>query len=375
MICSHIENENCIFIQLHAEQSYTNVELYKKYSLGLNNSLTNNISEHKSDEDCDERDLTNIEKGVFGRRLTKTTILNLKQYAASLKIVDKEIVIDFKQLISVQKNIFEAFHEILNNLLSKGFTIILKNIEGSLSEDLKMEVFAEKKISSNNNDYAYSNKKKSSISFKNITDKIIQDAIDTKILTEVGLLVESSIALNHSSSIYLNKYVNVKKLFDNEPFFKYCIYRLAMQMRLAADVEWAIKKDDTNADKITLFFQTLTGSHIASLLSDLLHIDICYVDHIGPINNLYNTCFGERIQKNKKYVVVSDAVCLGTEVKIAKSLIEYSGGIYLGNVSIFRTKILKNEHRRFMDYLTLFEINKESNKKHNIDFKIVADIA
>ena len=34
MICSHIENDDYIFIQLHAEQSYTNVELYKKFSLG-----------------------------------------------------------------------------------------------------------------------------------------------------------------------------------------------------------------------------------------------------------------------------------------------------------------------------------------------------
>ena len=278
-------------------------------------------------------------------------------------------------MVSAQKNIYNIFHDILNFYLEKGFKIILKNIEGSLYEDLQLEVFYEKKINSDHNDYAYSNNSGSFISLNNITDEIIQDAFEKTLIKEVGLLKNSTKKLNHSSSIYLKKYINVKNLFKNERFFKYCIYRLAMQMRSSPDVDWKIKHDEISTEKITLFFQTLTGSHIASLLSDLLHIDICFVDHIGPINNLYRTCFGERIQKNKKYVVISDAVCLGTEVKIAKSLIEYSGGIYLGNASIFRTKILKTEDRRFSDYLTLFEINKESNKKHSINFKIIADLA
>ena len=36
-------------------------------------------------------------------------------------------------------------------------------------------------------------------------------------------------------------------------------------------------------------------------------------------------------------------MCLGTEVKITKSLIEFSGGKYLGNVSLVKVETLTRE--------------------------------
>ena len=50
----------------------------------------------------------------------------------------------------------------------------------------------------------------------------------------------------------------------------------------------------------------------------------------------------EREDKSK-YIVVSDLVCLGTEVKITKNLIEFSGGKYLGNVSLVQVETLNRE--------------------------------
>lgn len=78
------------------------------------------------------------------------------------------------------------------------------------------------------------------------------------------------------------------------------------------------------------------------MLSKLLKLDILVFDKIGPINKLYNK-LEKHNYENKKYIVVSDLVCLGTEVKITKNLIEFSGGKYLGNVSLAKIETLTRE--------------------------------
>ena len=61
--------------------------------------------------------------------------------------------------------------------------------------------------------------------------------------------------------------------------------------------------------------QSLNGSYLASVLSSLLGLDLFIIDGVGPINKLYRS-LGATIETGKKYIVVSDVVCLGTEFKI-----------------------------------------------------------
>jgi hypothetical protein len=67
------------------------------------------------------------------------------------------------------------------------------------------------------------------------------------------------------------------------------------------------------------------------------------------------------INKNKRYLVVSDMVCLGSEVRIAKNLIEFSGGEYIGNVSIIRVNTMKKEDV-YSNVETIYLIVKGNNK-------------
>lgn len=168
-----------------------------------------------------------------------------------------------------------------------------------------------------------------------------------------------------SSSVYLSKWINIKKFISvDREFFLYAIYNLAIKTYL----KWfkdLIPLD--NESKPILICQNLNSSYITSILSTLLRSDIVILDQIGPINKMYST-LDSKIENNKKYIVVSDLVCLGTEIKIAKSLIEFLGGRYLGNVSIVRIQTIDPVFRSFDDAECVFVVDKENNKE--IGYKI-----
>ena len=124
-----------------------------------------------------------------------------------------------------------------------------------------------------------------------------------------------------------------------------------------SDRDWVIKKAEKD---IILFSQNMNSSFISSVLLNFLLLDVTLIDHVGPINKIYSS-FDNRINKDKKYLVVSDMVCLGSEVRIAKNLIEFSGGEYIGNVSIIRVNSMKDEDK-YSNVETIYLIEKENNK-------------
>ncbi|UXD71085.1 hypothetical protein MUK51_07265 [Sphingobacterium faecium] len=116
-----------------------------------------------------------------------------------------------------------------------------------------------------------------------------------------------------------------------------------------------------------LVSQSLTSTFIVSILSKLLKLDILVFDKIGPITKLYNKLEKHNFDK-RKYIVVSDLVCLGTEVKITKNLIEFSGGEYLGNVSLVKVETLNRDdlNLKNIDWtLSVFSITSENNQALN----------
>ena len=130
--------------------------------------------------------------------------------------------------------------------------------------------------------------------------------------------------------------------------------------------KWELNDENTDKKKPVLFCQNLNSSFIASLLSSFLKLDILSMDHIGPINKVYSN-LKNRIKNGSNYIVISDLVCLGTEVKICKNVINYSGGNYVGNASIVRIETL-NPEDDYSDYEYIFKITKANNT--SIGYKI-----
>lgn len=173
----------------------------------------------------------------------------------------------------------------------------------------------------------------------------------------------------HSSSyVYLHSYVDIKDFITNDRhLFLYSMYLLSKKIR-----EKCLNSIEPNP---ILVCQSLNSSLIVSILSNLLKLDILILDKIGPVNKLYSR-LDKKIVEDRNYIIVSDLVCLGTEVKIVKNLIQFLGGRYLKNVSLIKIETLADTDIDLIDKkdltISVFSINKKNNK--NLNYKITTNL-
>ncbi len=325
-----------IYIDLHAEQSFTGTFLIFN----------------------DNREI-NITDGIYQDLLTDDTIKNINAF---LNLIPKSkiIVLDFGKIEDVQMNKSDLFAE----LIDKTDLLLFKNVSKQIIEKIGLKIF-----NSTSNilvDNIYPNFFLSKDSKEEVeildSDTLFQNELLSNIIN--CKVDKSNDRKHHSSSVYLPVFIDLKKMIvNNKPFFTYIVYKLAMKMK----EKWNLKDNPNMETKNpVLFCQNLNSSFIASLLSSFLKLDILSMDHIGPINKVYSN-LKNRIQEGSDYIVISDFVCLGTEVKICKNVINYSGGNYVGNASIIRVETLKPEDD-YTDYEFVFKITKENNSE--IKYKI-----
>lgn len=302
MIISKIANNNTAYYYLHAE-----VVVYKY------------INNNDGNDSYDCSGVLNLSKSVID--IVCTDIENDKQNSI--------FVLDFDRIDGVQINVFEESLLKLYNMPQK--TIVMANVKKSIIPQTLLYSF--RSINNPSDFYSY-------FKLKKLNTKYLQKCeclFDNSFKEKLKMYIEHKEIPNHSSSVYVSTYINIKKfIVQDKSFVLYSIYRLARKMLI--NEKW---KDSFGLnEKPILVCQSLNGSYIASVLSSLLGLDLFIIDGIGPINKLYRS-LGATIKSGKKYIVVSDVVCLGTEVKITKNIIEYLGGIYWGNVSLVRMKSIK----------------------------------
>ena len=247
--------------------------------------------------------------------------------------ISSTFVLDFDGIMNIQVN---AFEERISHICKKN--IIFVNIKKDLIKQVKsfdylVKPNGIKKSRKDQDVYAF-------YSFCETDFKLLSDCetvFKTEFTEKLKKYKHHKKIMHHSSSVYLSAYIDIKRFITQDKFFVlYSIYRLAKKIQKKK--EW--QNSFESNDKPTLICQSLNGSYLASVLSSLLGLDLFIIDGVGPINKLYRS-LGATIETGKKYIVVSDVVCLGTEVKITKNIIEYLGGIYYGNVSIVRTESIK----------------------------------
>lgn len=346
MVISYIKYEQYHYLNIHAEISY-----FQSIILNENNL------------------------GIYSDVLDNKTLSKIIVFINELKLSENDkIILDFDGVKSLETNCHTEF------LNKKTDEIILKNISKDCAENLILNDI----INSSNeksghfnkdtniyNCYTISSKPENlDCTFKNYEDIFkfeLSKQIELHCLKEVMKTNELSKAtLHHSSSIYLPFYFDTKQLLTkNKLFFMLSVYYLAKDMKTnSSKKNWFISFNQAEADinqkhykKITLFCQNLNSSFIASLLSRFLLTDLMIIDHIGPINRIYNE-IEKKVKHGEEYITVGDVVCIGTEVIISKNIIEFSGGTYIGNVSLIRIMTLMDEHRK-KNAFSLFEINKK----------------
>ncbi|WPO89313.1 hypothetical protein [Chryseobacterium sp. HR92] len=330
MIVSLIKNVNYIYFSLHAEEV-----------------ITSNYIKDNND-------------GIFVSSLQFETIERLYIFLKGSSFEEqKYIVLDFRHIRHIQANIISK----IINIRDLGYKLLFKNIAFEVHESLSINVIVNPKNLTNEmkgyDTFYYFTSDSEEIYSIDLDEKKLFHQEFERILKEKNYIVEYS--KKHSSSfVYLHSFIDLKKLISLEnPFIYFALYKLAMKIRY----KW---KNEINNNPI-LVSQSLTSTFIVSVLSRLLKLDILVFDKIGPITKLYNKLEKHNFDK-RKYIVVSDLVCLGTEVKITKSLIEFSGGQYLGNVSLVKIETLNREDLNLENKdrtLSIFSITNENNRELN----------
>jgi hypothetical protein len=302
--------------------------------------------------------LNDDNQGIYISSLQFETVNRLFNFIKKSTFKSTEnIVLDFENIEHLQSNIFDKIIEIRN----LNYKLILLNISEKIIKQLSLDAIVNSKNTFNDKkgydiyyffaetrSDLYDVKIKSSIVFSNNFKDRLKNYIDEYKKPHV------------SSFVYLHSFIDLKKFISFEtPFIYYALYRLAIKIR----VKW----ESSLKDEPILVGQSLTSTFIVSVLSKLLKLDILVFDKIGPINKLYDK-LEKHNYENKKYIVVSDLVCLGTEVKITKNLIEFSGGKYLGNVSLTKIETLTREDLNLGSIdrtISIFSITNKNNVELN----------
>lgn len=331
MLVSKIEVEDSTYINLHAEES-------------INRALF---------QDTENRD-------SFFSTLTSDTLIKVKN---SKLDKTKFLVLDFINISNCVTNLLPILSEIISNF--KGVKLL--NIKQLLIDKIRLDIYSnnEKHLFEIIDGYKFFTEFHLNLETNYATENTKEeDYFNEAFSAFISQNTTSANKIpNYSSSVYLNKYIDVKKMISSsQSFFLYCLYKLSFKLKNHKD--WL----ENTTNKPILVCQNINSSYIASIISSFLNLDVLILDKLGPINNLYNN-LNEKIISDKNYLVVSDVVCLGTEVKIAKNLIEYSGGSYIGNISIVRIETFSEKNYSDNEYI--FKIDKNNNP---IEIKILTDL-
>ena len=324
MIISKIKRKNRVYYNLHAEQCVTGIFI------------------------------GGVENGVFVETLTKKTIDRILEDFDIQKKID--LILDFSNITIFPNNQKHFISTLKRN--SKSLTLI------NITEEIVAKTGVDVIKNSNN---TKSNKifksffvfEIGSIEFK---ENHFFEQTFTEYLEKHCKEPDSGSFYHTSSSVYLTKYIDVKSMIsDKKGFFIFSIYKLALKIKK----HWL---DNTKKDeKPILICQNLNSAYITSILSSFLDLELLIFDKLGPIDKLYST-LDKKIVEDKSYIVVSDLVCLGTEIKISKNLITFLGGRYKGNVSIIRIRTLHSKTKSYEDTECVFELTKDNNV---IDYQIL----
>lgn len=328
MIISFIENPKYIYFNLHAEEVIS--------------------SNYLNDDN----------QGIYISSLQFETVNRLYDFIKNKTFPSqKYIVLDLDYIEHLQPNIFDKIIDIRE----LGYKLIFINVLEALIIPLSLKSIENSKNSFNDKKgydtfYFFPNQESElyDIELKNGT--IFYNDFKKKLSQYINKYEKP----HASSFVYLHSFIDLKKFISLEnPFVYYALYRLAIKIK---------NRWQTNLEfNPILVGQSLTSTFIVSVLSKLLKLDILVFDKIGPITKLYNKLEKHNFE-NRKYIVVSDLVCLGTEVKITKNLIEFSGGKYLGNVSLVKIETLTREDMQLDNIdrtISIFSISEKNNVELN----------
>lgn len=342
MLYSAINIDGKLHILLHVEQVYQNF-----------NRFNHNL-------------------GYFTSELTLDTTLRVEE-EIKLGLNFNSIIIDCN-LLEESRNSNNEFLRIFDYCKERNFSFSIIRIQKNLYSDLqchavklKHNLFEE--IDTNSNCFNLFSNKESSINYENF-DRFIYDYYGNTILHN-GIRdkywSEKIPDYSDSSNVRLPKYINIKKFIeDTEVSFLglYLLCKKAVELSI-------IPRLNNSQNRPIAFFQSIIGGYLASIISKIAIMDIAYFDHIGPISKIYKTVQKNSFLKNNNYILISDVICMGTEIQIAKNIIEHEHSNVVGLMSIVEVEVIDKPKKG--NNCSLFTLTNKNNDE--IKYKILTNFA
>lgn len=339
MIYSLLNKDGIKYISLHAEQVFQNFQNFDS------------------------------QLGYFTSELTVGTVNQLADDLQNLDI--NTIVIDFSLLEDVH-NCHAEFRMIIDYFLDKNIEFSLIRISSTLYSKLNMHLL---KLIENINETAECGL--FVVSYKFDSNRIgVLEGFDSKIYSiysnelqeriKTKYLVPNDKKYSDSSKVELPKYINIKLYIEDKDISYYGLYLLCKK-----SINNGYIPNLNQSKRPIVFFQSIQGAYLASIFSKIGVLDMAYLDHIGPVNHIYRTILNSSIKSQRDYILISDVICMGTEIQIAKNIIEYEDSKVIANISIVNVMVIDKLPK--IPVLSLFELNKENNK--DIGYEINTNFA
>lgn len=156
------------------------------------------------------------------------------------------------------------------------------------------------------------------ITYNDFIPKLISERVK-KILSENECIRDVTVFKEHilfSTSVHVNKYVNLKPVLEKHVFFQEVCYLLYRHIY-----------NTFHAYPDYVVASSRNSIYIASgLLNYFQTVDMIIVDQVSPVTRLSNFSNLEDIKPNRKYAIIEDFFCMGTEIKTVRSVL-WSRGV------------------------------------------------
>lgn len=153
--------------------------------------------------------------------------------------------------------------------------------------------------------------------YKGFIQKLISKRIE-KMLSEnecIRDVTDFKQHILHSTPVHVNKYVNLKPILEKHDCFQevcYLLYRHIYNTCAYPDYVVASSRNSIYiASGLLKYFQT---------------VNMIIIDQVSPVTRLSNFSNLDDIKPNRKYAIIEDFCCMGTEIKTVKSVL-WSRGI------------------------------------------------
>ncbi len=180
------------------------------------------------------------------------------------------------------------------------------------SENVSDKVFEKVKIRVFGTDSAIDHKE----SYSRFISHLISDRIESLLLQNKCIEnIKEKDHILHSTPVHVNKYVNLKPILENHECFDEICCLLFHQIDRFCGIPDFVVASSRNSIFIA-----------SGILKYLEHTNMVIIDQISPVTRLTNFSNLDDIKSNRKYAIIEDFCCMGTEIKLVKSIL-WSRGV------------------------------------------------